>query len=281
MITRNALARRAAALGIALGGLLAAVLGVRFLGWMVQPSATPLGRDQDVPGLALLACLLALVLAVAAALYHRAYLRARGSDAASLASERRFRVLLDQSPTYAWIKDAEGRFIFLNAQYRHQTNADTWLGRTVHDLWSREQAERWTEADRRIRRGANEDIRVEEISDADGTMRSWLIHKFPIVELDGTRLIAGIGMDISDRVRAEEAQARTIAELQAALDEVKKLRALIPICANCKRIRNDDGYWQEVETYFRTRVGVDFTHSICSPCGEKIYGEFWPASSQA
>ena len=75
----------------------------------------------------------------------------------------------------------------------------------------------------------------------------------------------GSCIDISERVELER-------ELQEAhITEVKKLRGLLPICANCKSIRNDDGYWQSVETYVMEHSSADFTHSLCPGCRDKLY----------
>jgi GAF domain-containing protein len=62
---------------------------------------------------------------------------------------------------------------------------------------------------------------------------------------------------------------RVSAHLANALEQVKTLRGLIPICAWCKRIRDDDGYWNQVEAYFHAHADADFTHSICPNCLKK------------
>jgi GAF domain-containing protein len=62
---------------------------------------------------------------------------------------------------------------------------------------------------------------------------------------------------------------RVLANLEAALEQVKTLKSLLPICAWCKRIRNDEGYWQQVEIYLSAQMGTDFTHHICPDCLEK------------
>ncbi len=62
-------------------------------------------------------------------------------------------------------------------------------------------------------------------------------------------------------------------ELQAALDKVKQLSGLLPICSNCKKIRDDDGYWHDVAAYIHDHSEADFTHSICPSCYEKLYPE--------
>jgi len=59
--------------------------------------------------------------------------------------------------------------------------------------------------------------------------------------------------------------------LEKALSEIKTLSGLIPICSGCKRIRDDQGYWRQVEVYVRDHSQAEFTHSICPECAKKIY----------
>lgn len=63
---------------------------------------------------------------------------------------------------------------------------------------------------------------------------------------------------------------RISTHLALALDHVKKLQALLPICSWCKRVRDDEGYWNRVETYFHEHAGADFTHGICPECLKKV-----------
>lgn len=60
-------------------------------------------------------------------------------------------------------------------------------------------------------------------------------------------------------------------ELQRALSEVKVLRGLIPICASCKKIRNDGGFWQQLEEYLSEHSEAEFSHGLCQPCIKKLY----------
>lgn len=62
-----------------------------------------------------------------------------------------------------------------------------------------------------------------------------------------------------------------IAELRKALSEVKRLSGLLPICASCKKIRDDQGYWNQVETYIQQHSEAQFTHSVCPECARKLY----------
>jgi hypothetical protein len=65
----------------------------------------------------------------------------------------------------------------------------------------------------------------------------------------------------------------TVADLRRSLDEVRTLRGIIPICASCKSIRDEEGYWQRVETYISRRSLADFSHGLCEKCARELYGD--------
>jgi PAS domain S-box-containing protein len=75
--------------------------------------------------------------------------------------------------------------------------------------------------------------------------------------------------DVSERKKHEAERERLILQLQEALASVKTLHGLLPICAWCKQIRNDDGYWQGVEDYIQAHSNAEFTHGICPECFAK------------
>ena len=75
--------------------------------------------------------------------------------------------------------------------------------------------------------------------------------------------------DISERKNAEAERERLISELRDALAQVRTLRGLIPICAWCKKIRNDDGYWQQLEAYITNHSEAKFTHWMCPDCARE------------
>jgi hypothetical protein len=58
------------------------------------------------------------------------------------------------------------------------------------------------------------------------------------------------------------------------ITQISKLRSIVPICSQCKRIRNDAEYWQQVEAYFHEFIGVDFSHGLCPECWEQVYGDY-------
>src|SRR5690606_14451546 len=98
----------------------------------------------------------------------------------------------------------------------------------------------------------------------------------PTYATDGTRSGAVIVFsDITPLRKAERDQLELIERLQQALREIKTLHGLIPICAQCKKIRNDDGAWERLESYMSAHTEAEFTHGICSDCGMTLYGERW------
>ncbi|MDZ7698135.1 MAG: MASE3 domain-containing protein [Deltaproteobacteria bacterium] len=81
--------------------------------------------------------------------------------------------------------------------------------------------------------------------------------------------------DITERKRQEEEREKLIAKLQDALFQVRKLSGMLPICASCKKIRDDKGYWEQVESYITKHSEVRFSHGVCPECAKKLYPEFY------
>jgi hypothetical protein len=82
---------------------------------------------------------------------------------------------------------------------------------------------------------------------------------------------AAIIRDITQRKQAEAERERLIKELTEALANVKTLRGLLPICSGCKKIRDDQGYWSEVDSYIRKHTEAKFSHGLCPDCLRKYY----------
>jgi hypothetical protein len=81
--------------------------------------------------------------------------------------------------------------------------------------------------------------------------------------------------DITERKIAENDRTHLINELQNALNEVETLRGLLPICAGCKKIRDDQGYWNHIEIYLSKHSHLDFTHTLCPECVKHFYPEYY------
>jgi hypothetical protein len=101
---------------------------------------------------------------------------------------------------------------------------------------------------------------------------------FPQVEVELVLLLTS-GLIAWFGIREQESRrklAQVIVELQQALEEVRTLRGMIPICASCKKIRDDHGYWIALERYIQERTYAQFTHGMCRECILKYYPEVYP-----
>jgi len=109
-----------------------------------------------------------------------------------------------------------------------------------------------------------------------GRCRDVEVHGFPIFD-DKGRLVQMIEycIDISERKKTATQREQLIQELQNALDEVNALSGLLPICSSCKKIRDDQGYWNNLEMYISQRSAVEFSHGICPDCAVKLYPEYY------
>jgi PAS domain S-box-containing protein len=81
--------------------------------------------------------------------------------------------------------------------------------------------------------------------------------------------------DITERKRAEQEREQLIEALQEALANIKTLRGLLPICASCKKIRDDSGYWSQIEAYVQAHSDAVFSHGICPDCAKRLYGDIF------
>lgn len=106
----------------------------------------------------------------------------------------------------------------------------------------------------------------------DGKIIDVLLSSTP---LDLSDLSAGVtftALDISTRKEAERASKKLIKELHLSFDEIKTLKGIIPICSKCHKIRNDKGYWQQVDQYISEHSEAVFSHGMCIECSDKLYG---------
>jgi PAS domain S-box-containing protein len=88
-------------------------------------------------------------------------------------------------------------------------------------------------------------------------------------------LIQVIVRDITERKQNEENLKQLVQELREALRKVKLLSGFLPICASCKKIRDDKGYWEQMEIYIRDHSEAEFSHGICPECAEKLYPQLY------
>ncbi len=107
-----------------------------------------------------------------------------------------------------------------------------------------------------------------------GTVR-WVSEKGDVFHDQSGKPIRMLGTvyDITKRKAIEKERERLIGELKKALAEIRTLRGFLPICCSCKKIRDDKGYWNQIESYIHKHADVEFSHSICPDCARKLYPE--------
>ncbi|SLM31501.1 hypothetical protein MTBBW1_340053 [Desulfamplus magnetovallimortis] len=110
----------------------------------------------------------------------------------------------------------------------------------------------------------------------------WLNDKANIewYQEDGIYVSLGSLTDVTKEMTAEEEREKLLVQLQDALAKVKMLSGLIPICANCKQIRDDQGYWNQIEAYISRHSDAQFSHGICPDCARKLYPDFFKSKNK-
>ena len=188
-------------------------------------------------------------------------------------SEERFRTIYENAPILIDGFDKNGRCILWNKE------CEKTFGYTMEEVKSHDHPLSPFYPDQDVHEEVMESVtsKPETIfrerhpitKDGKEIVTLWANFQLP----DGT--VMNIGYDITARKRAEEEREILIQKLQEALEKVKTLSGFLPICMYCKKIRDDKGYWEEVEAYIRDHSEAKFTHSICSECKKKLLsGEF-------
>ena len=114
----------------------------------------------------------------------------------------------------------------------------------------------------------------EPIKERDGVFQSFISIAKPLLDAKGK--VVGIVesfLEITEKKKLEEEREHLIHELKESLAQVKLLSGFIPICASCKKIRDDQGFWTQVESYIASHSEAQFSHSICPDCVKKLYPE--------
>jgi PAS domain S-box-containing protein len=188
-------------------------------------------------------------------------------------SEERFRVLVESMDDVVFTLDREQRHtgVFGRWLESHGFTPETFLGKTAREILGAETADVHETANERALAG--EHVVYEwSVGSSEGT-EHYQTSLSLIRDAEGT-VVEIVGRNITELKRVEGERERLIRELEDALAKVKTLRGLLPICASCKKIRDDKGYWTQVEVYLRNHSEARFTHGLCPECAKKLYPDY-------
>jgi PAS domain S-box-containing protein len=170
---------------------------------------------------------------------------------------------------------ADGRVFEVNEGFSRATgfSVDEVLGKdTVNlHLWaSREEREAMVGE---LRRQGRIESREQRFRKKNGEFITGL-YSAEIITINNESCILSVINDITERKRAEEERERLVSEREKAFSEIQTLSGMLPICAHCKKVRDDRGYWNQIETYIESHTEAEFSHGICPDCMRELYPEF-------
>ena len=191
--------------------------------------------------------------------------------------DKYIREILDNIPAPIYLKDAQGNYRRVNKKYEELAGvklADI-VGKNDFDIFPQPVAELFQSQDEEVVQQGIPLEFEETIPLADG-IHTYITSKFPLHGKDGAiSAVGGFCTDITKRKLAEDAKEELIIELQEAQEEVNLLSGLLPICATCKNIRDDKGYWKKIESYISHHSKVEFSHGSSHKSAPKLYPDLY------
>lgn len=194
------------------------------------------------------------------------------------AAEERFRLAIESVNDGIFDFDLKRSEVYFSPRYYTMLGYDPYEMPANRETWKnllhpddREKIVKYV--DERIRKRESWSIEFR-LRAKDGTYR-WIHGRGTVSEWDEdgnpTRR-TGTHTDVTERKKVEIERESLIKRLNEALRDVKTLGGLIPICSSCKKIRDDKGYWNQLESYFEQHSTALFSHSLCPECMDEIYG---------
>lgn len=190
-------------------------------------------------------------------------------------TEERFRDLVERAPDIIYRTDELGHFTYVNSAARRT------MGYSLEEL-------RGIRLLDLIRSDCREAAAEFYAKQAQGRIAA-TYYEFPAIARDGSEVWIGqnvrflprgqgceaVARDITERKKAEQDREDLISKLEAALLNVKRLSGLLPMCASCKKVRNDQGYWREVDNYLREHAEIRVSHGVCPDCAKTLYPDIF------
>jgi PAS domain S-box-containing protein len=189
--------------------------------------------------------------------------------------EERYRSLVNSTDDSIYVLDRNYKYIFMNRKHldRMDLSEDMYREHTYSDFHLQEETERFTKIlDKVFAKG--DSVYDEHKSMRDG--KYFLRTVSPVKdENENIRAVTVVSKNINELKEMSEQQEKLVRELQESLESIKMLQGLLPMCAWCKKIRDDEGYWDEVEQYIEKNSDASFSHGICPACLRELSPEIY------
>jgi len=190
-------------------------------------------------------------------------------------SEQRFRSLVETTSDWVWEIDKDGFYTYSSPKVEDLLGyrPDEVIGKRPFDLMPAGASQGVVLLFRELTKDHEPFSALENLNQRkDGRLVMLETSAVPVFDDNGVFLgYRGIDRNITERKRVEETLVKERERLQKALDEVRTLRGIVPICSNCKKIRDDRGYWNQIESYIRDHSEAEFSHGLCPDCVRKLF----------
>lgn len=180
-----------------------------------------------------------------------------------------FRQIIDFLVEPVFVKDDEHRIIHANDAFYDLfglSESDA-LGSTLAEAVPAGERDHFLRVDRAVLDTGVEDVREEHLT-VGGVSHTIVTSKRRYVDGNGRRYLIGSIHDITDLKNAQRRLEAEKASLEEALEEIRTLRGILPICSYCRKIRDDTGAWSQMEEYVSRHSEASFSHGICERCEE-------------
>ena len=195
--------------------------------------------------------------------------------------------MLAAIPEPFFIFDEGGRYIeILGGIDRNKYHDGQHLiGKRIHDVMDKVLADKFVaQIKKALQSGqvlnyvyqlSSKDIKGSEALPGPEGQQWFEAHISPIKDIEGQpRMVVWVAFSITKLQKTVNEKDALILELRNAIGEIKNLRGILPICSHCKKIRDDKGYWNQIEAYIQKHSEADLSHSICPDCARKHYPEY-------
>lgn len=182
--------------------------------------------------------------------------------------------LINAIPVPVFYKDRGGKYMGCNEAFEalFGMEREEMIGKTVFDINPKELAEIYHAKDMALFDDGGIQQYDSQVKNTSGQLRDVIFYKSVYTKTDGTTQgLIGAVLDVTELRKANQEREELISRLEKALEDIKHLSGIVPICSHCKSIRDDKGYWNRVESYLALHPDAGLSHGICPDCARKHY----------